>query len=286
MLRHRLASGVPTRVCHSGRVTSRRATHVLSLLLIGSAGGVLSGTFGIGGGIVMMPMIGRFLGYHHRRAVATSLAAIFPASVAGAIAYGSSGNVAWVEGIVLAAGGVLGSFAGTAVLHRISPRLARGLFVVALVAIAIVTIFTHPQRGTELSLTLLTGTATLGVGVAMGFASGLLGIGGGVVAVPLMILILGASDVVAKGTSLLAIIPTALVGTVTNARKGAVKVTEGLTIGVAAFAASFPGALIAHRLSPAAATWAFVGLIALILTITLLRPHRRPEDGADIATAA
>lgn len=244
---------------------------LVALLLTGAAGGILSGAFGIGGGIIMVPLIVHVLGYEHRRAAATSLAAIVPAAASGALAYGLAGNVSWAAGAALAAGGMAGSLAGTALLHRLSPGVARVAFVGALLAIAVVTLAGSPHRQHGLGLTLGVVAVAVAVGVGMGFASGLLGIGGGVIAVPLLILALGTSDVLAKGTSLLAIIPTALVGTLANAHRGLVRVPEGLTIGVGAAVASVPGVAIAHLMSPRVATVAFVCLLVAIVVTTLAR---------------
>ncbi len=250
------------------------------LILIGALGGVLSGAFGIGGGIIMIPLIVRFLKYDHRRAAATSLAAVFPAAVAGTIGYGIEGNVAWEAGLVIAAGGAIGSLGGTWTLQRISPRTAQIAFLIALGAVIVISLIEIPPREATVELSLLTGAISFVIGIGMGFASGLLGIGGGVIAIPLMIIVLGASDVLAKGTSLVAIVPTALVGTINNARNGLVDVREGFTIGIAAAIASYPGVWLAHLVSPLAATIGFVCLVVAIIIITLVtgRARTRPDD--------
>ena len=68
-----------------------------------------------------------------------------------------------------------------------------------------------PSRGAEFELTWLSGSALVLVGVGTGILSGLIGVGGGVVVVPVLMLAFGTSDLVAKGTSLLMMIPTAKV---------------------------------------------------------------------------
>lgn len=256
-----------------------RAARLAPLVLIGALGGLLSGTFGIGGGVIMVPLIARLLGFSHRRAAATSLAAVFPAAVAGTVGYAIEEHVAWIGGLLIAGGGAVGALGGTWVLRRISSRTAQLLFIIAIVGIMVATAFEVPTRDADVELTLVTGAVALAIGVLMGFASGLLGIGGGVVAVPLLILVLGASDVLAKGTSLLAIVPTSLVGTLTNARAGLVSVRQGLTIGLAAAAASYPGVELAHFISPQTAVYSYLGLLVVILVMTLLtrrRDGRRP----------
>ena len=79
----------------------------------------------------------------------------------------------------------------------------------------------------------------------MGVASGLFGIGGGIIAVPLLVSFVAVSDLVAKGTALLVTIPTSLVGTGVNRRAGLVDIRAALVVGVAAAAAAVPAASLA-----------------------------------------
>lgn len=79
-----------------------------------------------------------------------------------------------------------------------------------------------------------------------GIASALLGIGGGIVAVPLMISLFAVSDLIAKGTSLLVSVPTSGMGTRANRRAGLVEVRVGLAVGIAAAEASVPSVGLAR----------------------------------------
>ena len=80
-------------------------------------------------------------------------------------------------------------------------------------------VFVVPVRGDRLlELDVLTIVGMIALGVVIGIASGLFGIGGGIIMVPAFIALLGMSDLVAKGTSLAVMIPTAISGTVANAR--------------------------------------------------------------------
>jgi hypothetical protein len=76
----------------------------------------------------------------------------------------------------------------------------------------------------------------------MGVASGLFGIGGGIITVPLLISFFAVSDLVAKGTSLLVTIPTSLVGTAADRRPGLVDIRVALVVGLAAAVAAVPAA--------------------------------------------
>lgn len=104
------------------------------LVTIGLAGGVLSGLLGVGGGIVMVPLLVLWAGYAQRDAHAMSLGAIVPISVAGVLTYGAAGQVRLPEAIALAVGAVAGARVGAGLLSRIGDRplkLAFGSFLVA-----------------------------------------------------------------------------------------------------------------------------------------------------------
>jgi uncharacterized protein len=104
------------------------------LLAIGVAGGLLSGLLGVGGGIVMVPLLVIWAGYAQRDAHAMSLGAIVPISVAGVLTYGVAGQVRLPEAIALAAGAVAGARVGAGLLSRLGERplkLAFGSFLLA-----------------------------------------------------------------------------------------------------------------------------------------------------------
>jgi uncharacterized membrane protein YfcA len=118
------------------------------------------------------------------------------------------------------------------------------------------------------------------LGLAMGILSGLFGIGGGIIVVPALIGIFAISDLIAKGTSLLVMIPTSAIGTVANWRAGTVDVRAGLIVGAAATAASIPGAALALAL-PARLSGILFGLLLLVvaaqLTVRAIKASKTPR---------
>ena len=103
----------------------------------------------------------------------------------------------------------------------------------------------------------------VGLGLAGGILAGLFGVGGGIVFVPTLVL-LGLSQHVAIGTSLAAILPTAVLGTWRQQRYGNVRWRAALVIGIAAAAAAQAGVLAAESLSNAALRRLFAGVLAVI----------------------
>ena len=247
-------------------------------MVIGLIGGVLSGAFGVGGGIVMVPLLVSLARMDQRRASATSLVAIVPASIAGSITYLLNGEVDLIAALIVAVGAVIGAPIGSALLRRLPVLVLQWMFIALLLVVAVRLLLVAPSRGEHLELNGLVGLGLLALGLVMGVASGLFGIGGGVIAVPAFIAIFGISDLVAKGTSLLVMIPTGVSGTIANARAGMVDVRSGLVVGISATAASFAGVALAFALPPALSSALFAALLLLAavqLAIKALRARRR-----------
>jgi uncharacterized membrane protein YfcA len=111
---------------------------LLRLAAIGTAAGIFSGLFGVGGGTVIVPLLILWFGYGERLATGTSLAAIIPIAIlAAALQGGAYGNVDVEKGLLLAIPAVAGVVIGTAVQQRLPQRTISLLFAALLVAIAI-----------------------------------------------------------------------------------------------------------------------------------------------------
>jgi uncharacterized protein len=106
-------------------------------IVIGVAGGVLSGLLGVGGGIVMVPLIVLWTAYGQRDAHALSLGAIIPISLASVITYGAAGKVHPGEAVALAAGAVAGARIGAGALARIDERQLKLVFALFLAAVGV-----------------------------------------------------------------------------------------------------------------------------------------------------
>jgi uncharacterized membrane protein YfcA len=240
----------------------RDAKYTLTCLGIGLLAGLLSGLFGVGGGTVIVPLLVLVLAYNQRLAAGTSLAAIVPTATVGVISYALNDSVAWIPGLILAAGAVVGAQIGTWLLPRVSIIALRWSFIAFLVAVIVSLFIVVPSRDAGLPLTLLSIAGLVVLGVVTGTVAGLIGVGGGIVVVPALMLLFGTSDLIAKGTSLLMMIPTAISGTFGNLRRGNVDLLAAALIGVAACTTTALGAWIATIVDP---FWGNV-LFAVFLT--------------------
>lgn len=234
---------------------------ILALSFTGVLGGLLSGLFGVGGGIIIVPLLTVLAGMDQRRASASSLIAIVPTSIVGTFSYGAAGHLDILAGIAIAAGGSCGSLLGARLLRTLSIGWLRWLFLALLLAVALRMAFDVPGRGTGIDYGWYTIAGLVLLGVAMGVAAGLFGIGGGAVVVPALVALFGAGELLAKGTSLLAMIPTSTTGTIANVRAHLVSVTDGLIVGVPAALASLAGAAVAFLLPTRLSTFLFLALI-------------------------
>jgi uncharacterized membrane protein YfcA len=108
----------------------------LKLAVIGTAAGVFSGLFGVGGGSVIVPLLVLWLGYEERTATATSLAAIVLVAAFAAATQGLYGNVHVLDAVLVGVPAVAGVLIGTWLHRRLANRAISLLFAVVLVASA------------------------------------------------------------------------------------------------------------------------------------------------------
>lgn len=255
---------------------ARTWRHWAGLLVLGLVAGMLSGLFGVGGGVLIVPALTLLLGFDTRVAAGTSLAAIVPVSIVGVISYAAAGAVDWLVAGILAVAAIAGAQVGTYLLNRLPRQAVRWAFIAFLVVVIASLFFVIPSRDAEIPLTVASIVGLLGLGLITGVLSGLLGVGGGVVVVPMLILLFGASDLVAKGTSLVMIIPTAISGTLGNLRRHNVDLPAAAAIGLAACVTTPFGALGAAAIAPSSANILFAVFLTLLAVQLIVKALRSP----------
>jgi uncharacterized membrane protein YfcA len=115
----------------------RSPGRALKLAAIGTAAGVFSGLFGVGGGTVIVPLLVLWLGYGPREATGTSLAAIVFVAAFAAATQGAYGNVHVLDAVLMGVPAVGGVLIGTSLQQRLPTRTISLLFAVVLVASAV-----------------------------------------------------------------------------------------------------------------------------------------------------
>jgi len=114
-------------------LTTEKKYSVTILILIGITAGVLSGLFGIGGGLVMVPMMVTLMKFHPKKAVGTSLAALLlPVALPGVIEYYNSGNLKIETAAILALGLVFGSILGAKITITLPTKTIKRVYAIFL----------------------------------------------------------------------------------------------------------------------------------------------------------
>lgn len=113
------------------------ATIIIGLMILGLFAGYLSGIVGIGGGIVMVPILVLLFGFTQHRAQGTTLALlIFPVGILGVLNYYKTGNVDLKTTLLLCVGFVVGSYLGSKTAITLSQETLRKVFAILLVIVA------------------------------------------------------------------------------------------------------------------------------------------------------
>jgi uncharacterized protein len=242
-------------------------------IIIGLAAGLLSGGFGIGGGIVMVPLLVA-VGLDRHRAHATSLASIFPIAAAGAVTFALSGEVNLGLGVLVGVGGIIGSIVGASLMNRLSTRSLSIFFGLVLLAAGIRMIFSTeplPLAGGFNDFTL--GLIAVGIGLLSGFLAGVAGVGGGIVIVPATVLLLGFTQHEAQGTSLLAIILTSVAATIINRKNRRVRLREAVMVGAGGVVGAVLASVVALGVDGRVLSALFGAFAVLVAARTLYQAY-------------
>lgn len=240
------------------------ARSIIVLIVVGMLVGVLSGTFGIGGGTVIVPAL-VWLGLSQRNAAATSTLAIVPTSISGVVSYATGGHVDWLAAVLLFCGMFVGGQIGSWLLSRLPELVLRWIFVAFLVFVVINQVSFVPSRDHQIVMSVTTGICLALLGVIIGTLAGLLGIGGGALAVPSLSMLFGASDLIARGTSLLAMFPNSITTSAANLKRKLAHVKTALIIGVTAAVTAPLGTWIAGEVSPRVGAIMFACYLCVLL---------------------
>lgn len=252
---------------------------------VGSASGLMAGLFGVGGGAVLVPGMVLLLGFGQHAAHATSLAAILLTAPAAAFGFALGGEVNWLAALGIAAGALPGAYAGATVMRHISDARLRQGFAIVLLVVAARLAF---PAGSPSAMADLDGAAALAalvvLGVAVGALSAVMGIGGGMILVPALILVLGFTAHTAEGTSLLVIVPTALMGAWRHSRHGYTEWRTGLWLGAAGVVSGLVGSQIALVLSAEVLQRLFAVFLAVMAVRLLIKSRPAAPEGESPGT--
>lgn len=248
----------------------------LILMGFGAAAGLLSGMFGLGGGIIIVPGLMFALGMDQRLAHGTSLAGVLPISMASIITYWTHDHINWNVAVWLTVGSVAGALVGARLLAVLPKRTLTLIFVGVLAIAGIRMFFEIDATGTTV-ITVGTAIALIVIGFFVGALAAMLGIGGGLITVPIMIIIFHVPPAVAKGTALAVVIPTALSGTIQNLANKNSDLLAALMVSVTGIFSAVVGGWVAAQMSAGLSNFLFAVLLIIIAARMLLLLRSKSE---------
>ncbi len=251
-------------------------------LLVGLIAGAFGGLLGVGGGVVMVPLMTELLKFRQQEAHGTSLVAVVFTGIVGTIVYRLHGSVDMATAAVLIGLALLTVRWGARYSCWLPEwKLKRWFGILLLFVTALLLLKPFLPQGAEGPLPLGIHWAILALlGAITGFISGMMGVGGGIFLVPMLVLCAGIDQYTAQGTSLLVMIPGSLVGAWTYWKGGQIRPGRlpGLLVGVVA--GVYGGGSVAHLLPARELRLAF----ALLLVVTALRYlNAKPDPAAACA---
>ncbi len=224
----------------------------IGLLLLGFLAGISGSALGIGGGVIIVPALALLFSFDFKKSVALSLSTIIPAALIGSLSYllwdltTGTDNILLSVAAITAVGAVMGSFAGVKIAHITHDRWLKIIFALLLIITSlkllnIIQVPTTKLQDSPWGYLLL-------LGLFAGFSSGLLGIGGGVIIVPILTLFFVDSIHQAIPTSLLIIVPTTIAGAIFHRKIKALDFTPLKFLVPAAMIGAIIGVFIKNNL--------------------------------------
>jgi uncharacterized membrane protein YfcA len=141
-------------------------------------------------------------------------------------------------------------------------------------------LFLTPGSSVEHALTFWSVVLLFAIGVVSGVLAGLLGVGGGVVMVPAMMILLGLPPVIAKGTSVAVIIPTAITGTIRNRSNKNVNLQAAAMVGCTGIVSAVAGGYLSDVISDSLSNFLFGSLLAVVALRLVIQTVRQPKTVA------
>jgi uncharacterized membrane protein YfcA len=255
-------------------------------LLAGALTGIAGGLFGVGGGAVLVPMLTSFFRLDQHQAHGTSLAVIGATALTAILIYGSHQNIVWPTAAMIALGSVATAGLGARLATRITAPRLRRLFAGFLVLVAIRLLWQTPAVSATAAPPGLTGFLwALSVGLGAGLLAGVLGVGGGILVVPVLTLMFGLSQQAAQGTSLAVMVVTAPTAALEHSRHGNVvwRLVPMLALGAAL--GSPLASWLVQRLPHAALVRAFALFLLITAVHVWLRKSPKTRTAQDEAAA-
>lgn len=235
---------------------------IVFLILTGFSAGIVGSLLGLGGGIIMVPALTLIFGLPITEAVGTSLLGVVAVSTGAAIDFLKSGRADLRLGLTLETITAAGALTGGLISGIISQRIVYILFSIVLVYGAVNMARPRKESNND-EEAVYPRNKGLGMGISYfaGNISALLGVGGGVIKVPVLNLVMGVPIKIATATSSYMVGVTAASGAIIYLSRGDVDFNKAAAIIIGIFAGSRLGASISYRINALALRLLFVAVM-------------------------
>ncbi len=233
---------------------------MFSLFIIGSIGGLLSGILGIGGGVVFVPLLTYFTDQDFKVNTGISSMAVVFVATTSSITYISNGQTFSIYILYLILGGIIGGYLGSKLTFSLDTKTLQRIFAILLLIVSyrMISNSGYSSRFEENILLYVL------IGIFSGILSGLLGIGGGIVRIPLLIFFGGLGNLAAQGFSLIATVPTALTAAYTKLKNDKEFAKRGSVVGISGIMGSVLGGNLAFSIPQEILNTSFAVFLLLV----------------------
>ncbi len=238
----------------------------LWLIILGFAAGILGSMLGLGGGIIVVPVL-TFFGFPPTLAASNSLFATFSNAVGSTISYSRQKRIEYSLGLKLGLLSIPGTILGAYLSSDVTPEIFKILFGLVLVSSAVYIFLRKKIETKEKNLTKQMIVFVIAAGFFAGIISSFFGIGGGIVFVPLMVVGIGMTMKKAAPTSQFILLFVSLSGIITHSMLGH---PDFLQAGLLA-AGAFVGGIIGARISLGIKERSLQILVSAIIIIAAIK---------------
>ncbi|MBX8495618.1 sulfite exporter TauE/SafE family protein [Pseudomonas cichorii] len=221
---------------------------VVMFVLMGAAMGTLGGLFGIGGGLVAIPALGVLFGLDQQLAQGTALLMVLPNVLLALWRYNQRNRVLLRNALMLIVPSFFLAWLTSLLAVRVDPQHMRLGFVAFLILLTVFNLAQMFLRKGQASTQLRHVNWLWLLGVGSGVTGGLFGVGGGVIATPILTSLFGATQVVAQGLALTLAVPSTAITLFTYALHDHVNWSMGIPLAVGGLASVSWGVRLAHSM--------------------------------------
>ena len=238
-------------------------------LLLGFGIGLSLGLLGGGGSILTVPALVYLVGQTPQAAVTTSLAIVGTNSLMGAMFHRAQGTLNWKVALTFGGAGMLVSYLSANLSKQLSPSVLLVAFALLMLVIGFV-LFFRRNDGIETDQAAKPLALVLASGAGVGLLTGLLGVGGGFLVVPALVILVGLPVQVAVGTSLIVIAMNSVAGFIGHAGSGSFDLVMTLIFTSAGLVGTFAGAKLSNRMSSFRLQKVFAGFVVALALFLLV----------------